>query len=359
MKRLMLMLLAMPLAVLAAPQPAATVVVQAVKEMKIAPIMPLTGTVQARHDVQLTMGVDGRLRFVAEPGTRVRQGDVVARIDTVQLELDLAEQEAQRERAAAQLRFLESQLRRQQDLARSNALAATELEQTQSERDVAASDLRIAEVRARQIEDQLQRASVRAEFDGIIAERLRRAGEDVSRGTPLVRLINVDQLEVRVLVPLRYRGRVSEGDRVRVFAYGRESEALVRSLVPAMDPRQQAFELLLDIDRTSEWAVGEMVSVGVPLQAARDTLAVPRDAIILRQDASYVFRVNGEGVAEQVRVTLGDSEGEYIAVNGELAQGDAVVVRGGESLAPGQPVRVLDGAIAARASAPSAVAGTT
>lgn len=357
MKRLALLLL-LPLTAFAAAPPAATVVVEEVKAMSISPVMPLTGTVRPRHDVELTVGVDGQLVYVAEPGTRVKAGDVLARIETLTLELNLAEQQAQRDRAAAQLRFLEAQLRRQQDLARSNSLAANELEQTQSERDVAASDLRIAEVRARQIEDQLRRAEVRAVFDGIVAERLRRSGEDVARGTPLVRLINPDELEVRLLVPLRYSGRVSEGDRMRVFAYGRESEAVVRSLVPAMDPRQQAFELLLDVDGGGGWSVGEMVSVAVPLQAARNMLAVPRDAIILRQDASYVFRVTKEGVAEQVRVTPGDSSGGYIAVSGELAQGDAVVIRGGESLAPGQPVRVLDGVVAARATAAAALGAT-
>src|SRR5690606_9747104 len=149
---------------------------------------------------------------------------------------------------------------------------------------------------------------------------------------------------------------VGVGDRMRVFAYGRESEAVVRSLVPAMDPRQQAFELLLDVDGGG-WSVGEMVSVAVPLQAARDMLAVPRDTIILRQDASYVFRGNEEGVAEQGRITLGDSGGGYVGVSGELAQGDAVVIRGGESLAPGQRVRVVDGVIAARAA--DAALGTT
>lgn len=335
--------------------PPASVVVQAVEKLDMSPTVPVTGTVYSRDDVQITLGVEGQLEYVAEPGTRVKKGAVIARIDTTQLELSRAEQQAQAERAAAQLRFLDAQLRRQQGLADTNVLAANELEQTQSQRDVAASDLTIAQVRLKQIDDQLQRAVVRADFGGVITERLRDVGEDVSRGTVVARLLDTDRLEVRVLAPLRYQGRIHLGDQLRLFGFEREATGVVRSMVPATDPRQQAVELRIDInagDRDAmPWSVGELVSVAIPLRAASQVLAVPRDALILRQEGSYVFRVSKEGKAERISVAVGDSTGDRIAVEGELAEGDHVVVRGGESLQPGQAVEVLNGrqsAVAAR-----------
>lgn len=344
-------LLAVGATAVAQPQmPPATVVVEPVERMRISPTVPVTGTVYSRDDVQITLGVDGQLEFVAEPGTRVKKGDVIARIDTTQLELSRAEQAAQAERARAQLRFLDAQLRRQQDLADTNVLAANELEQTQSQRDVAASDLRIAEVRLKQIDDQLERAVVRADFTGVITERPRREGEDVTRGTVIARLMDTERLEVRVLAPLRYQGRVAIGDRLKLFGFEREAAGQVRSMVPATDPRQQAFELRIDIDGNADWAVGELVSVAIPLRTASDVLAVPRDALILRQDGNYVFRVTPEGTAERISVTIGDSTGEHIAIEGGLKEGDNVVVRGGESLAPGQPVEILEAAESAIAA---------
>ena len=330
--------------------PPATVVVESVERMRISPTVPVTGTVYSRDDLQITLGVEGQLTFVAEPGTRVKQGDVIARIDTTQLELSRAEQQAQAERARAQLRFLDAQLRRQQDLADTNVLAANELEQTQSQRDVAASDLRIAELRVKQIDDQLSRAVIRADFAGVITERLRREGEDVTRGTVIARLLDTERLEVRVLAPLRYQGRVAIGDELKLFGFEREAKGVVRSIVPATDPRQQAFELLVEINGEAQWAVGELVSVAIPLRAASDVLAVPRDALILRQDGNFVFRVTSEGTAERVPVAIGDSNGNYIAVEGEIREGDSVVVRGGESLAPGQPVEILESAESAIAA---------
>jgi len=358
-------------AAIAQPQmPPASVVVQSVEKLQMSPTVPVTGTVYSRDDVQITLGVEGQLDYVAEPGTRVKKGAVIARIDTTQLELSHAEQQAQAERARAQLKFLDAQLRRQQDLADTNVLAANELEQTQSLRDVAASDLRIAEVRLKQIDDQLRRAVVRADFAGVITERLRNVGEDITRGTIVARLLDTDRLEVRVLAPLRYQGRVHVGDELRLFGYEREASGVVRSMVPATDPRQQAFELRIDIESGDingrdnkggtgngetvidlPWSVGELVSVAIPLRSATRVLAIPRDALILRQEGSYVFRISKEGIAERIAVAVGDSAGDRIAIEGELAEGDQVVVRGGESLTPGQAVEVLNGrqsAIAAR-----------
>lgn len=68
------------------------VIVAPVEEANITPTMPIAGTVFSRNDLQITAGVDGRLEFVAEPGTVVAQGDVVARIDAEPLTLQRAEQ---------------------------------------------------------------------------------------------------------------------------------------------------------------------------------------------------------------------------------------------------------------------------
>ena len=78
------------------------------------------------------------------------------------------------------------------------------------------------------------------------------------------------------------------------------------------------------------------------MRTAESSLAVPRDALILRQDGTYVFRVNSEQVAERVRVETGDSAGDLIAVRGELAEGDRVVVRGAETLSDGRGVSILE-----------------
>jgi len=62
---------------------------------------------------------------------------------------------------------------------------------------------------------------------------------------------------------------------------------------------------------------------------------------VLRQNGSFVFRINAENKAEQVQVEIGDSAGELVAVSGDLAEGDRVAIRGAENLAEGADVKIL------------------
>jgi RND family efflux transporter MFP subunit len=330
---------------LAQEQPPSPVAVASVERAVIVPTVPVAGTVYSRNDVQITIGVDGRLDFVSEPGSLLEAGELIARIDTAPLELQLAEQRVQAERAAAQLRFLNAQLERQRDLLESQSTSRNQLEQTESDRDVAASDLRIAELRIEQIDDQIERGSIRAQFDGVVVERLRRAGEDVARGTVLARMTDTRNLEIRVPVPLRYAGRVQRGDRLKVFGYGSEQAGEVRSVVPSADVLSQTFELLIDLpaDARGQWSIGELVSVAVPMQSGEASLAVHRDALILRQEGTYVFRIDDGNRAERIPVATGDSSGDLVAVTGALAEGDRVVVRGAETLTDGRVVSIQAG----------------
>jgi hypothetical protein len=113
--------------------------------------------------------------------------------------------------------------------------------------------------------------------------------------------------------------------------------------VPTGDVRSQTFEARIDlpVEASDAWTVGQLVSVGIPIRSGEETLAIPRDALVLRQDGSYVFRINDENKAERIAVDIGDSAGDLIGVTGALAQGDRVAVRGAENLREGVEVRIM------------------
>ena len=323
--------------------PPSPVRTDAVVFTEIVPAVPIAGTVHSRNDVQITAAIDGHLLYVVEPGTVVGEGDILVRMDTAPLELQLAELQAQATRARAQLAFLEKQLARENDLARNNQTAATQRDQTESNRDIARSDLSIAQSRISQLEDQIARATITARFGGVVTGRDRREGETVGRGAVLARLSDTANLEVRVLAPLHHAGRVNSGDELRMIGFESSFVGIVRSVIPPVDGRSQAMELRIDLpaDAARVWTMGQLVSVSVPLRSAKNTLAVDRDALILRQDGTFVYRVTEDGKAERISVTPGESVGALVAVEGDLAEGDEVIVRGAESLSPGQPVSII------------------
>lgn len=328
--------------------PAPVVQIAYVAETEVAPTVAVPGTIYSRNDMQLTAGVAGQLTMVAEPGTAVLAGDTVARIDTQPLELQRAEQEVLLERAEINIRQLDSQLRRQLELSGGNLVSEFDLEQTEANRDLAIADAKLIKVRMRQIDDQIRRASVRAPFPGIVTTRLRRAGEDVARGEVLGAMTDTRNMEVRAFVPLKHLPRTVVGDSIDVFATGTQFTGSIRSLVPTGDVRSQTFEARIDlpVEATSAWTVGQLVSVGIPIRSGVQTLAIPRDALVLRQEGAYVFRINGDNRAERIAVDIGESAGDLIAVSGTLVAGDRVAVRGAENLAEGAEVRIMVGSSA-------------
>ena len=88
-------------------------------------------------------------------------------------------------------------------------------------------------------------------------------------------------------------------------------------------------------------APGNTVEVELPLGAPQRKLAVHRDALIIRADGLYVYRINDQQRAERVPVKAGVADGQWIAVDGALKAGDQVIVRGGELLRGNELVQVV------------------
>ena len=328
---------------LAQQPPAPVVQIAYVAETEIMPTVAVPGTIYSRNDVQVTAGVAGQLTMVAEPGTMVQAGQTIASIDKEPLLLQRAEQDVLLERADINIRQLNSQLRRQRELQGSDLVSEFELEQTEANRDLAVADAKLIKVRLRQIDDQIRRADVRAPFSGVVTTRLHRAGEDVARGEVLAAMTDILNMEVRAFVPLKHLPRTVVGESLDVFATDTQFAGNIRSLVPTGDIRSQTFEARIDLPReaSGSWTVGQLVSVGIPIRSGEQSLAIPRDALILRQDGSYVFRITDENKAERIAVEIGDSAGDLIGVTGTLSAGDRVAVRGAENLREGAEVKIM------------------
>ena len=321
--------------------PPALVQVARASVQPLAPVTLVSGTVASRYDARVAAEVDGRLIMVADVGTRVARGDALAAIEDRPLQLRHEELAADVERAQARLRFLESEERRLASLAESNLAAASQLEQTRSDRDVARGDLRVAESRLAQNEDQLQRTTIRAPFDGVVVERLMTPGERAADGSIVVRLVDQEALEVIARAPLEYYRFVRPGDRLGVETRYDAAVAPVRTVVAVGDENTHQFELRLDLE-PGLFPVGQTLRVAVPMDEVREVLAVPRDALVLRPEGVSVFVVDGQQ-ARQVSVETGVGAGDQIEVRGDVSDGDTVVIRGNERLQPGQPVTITGG----------------
>lgn len=315
-----------------------------IAEAAIKPIAPriwVAGTVISLDDARIAAEVEGRITAMADVGDVVRQGDTLATIDDTRLVLQREEARSNVEALSKKISFLKKEVDRAVRLARSQLTSETSLDQARSEYDVAVADRAAAQARLALIEDEIARTRISAPFNGIVTERIKSPGENVSPGTAVIHLIGPDRLEIEASGPLRYVYFVHKGMTIEARNRDNRTDARVRTLVAIGANESRQFVMRLSFKHDG-WFPGMPVQVALPTDTMRRQLVVPRDALVLRKDGSYVFRIKQDDTAERVLVKPGVADGELIAISGDIHAGDRVVIRGGERLRPGQKVRILD-----------------
>jgi RND family efflux transporter MFP subunit len=320
--------------------PAPVVVVRA-QQVLLAPTIAVPGTVISRNDSKIASEVTGRITWIAEVGTVVIEGDPIARLDDTFFRLQKSEFAGQVERQRARLTYLEPEVERLKKLREQNIAAISLLDQTRSDLEVARGDTRVAEARLAQAGVRLARTTIRAPFAGVVTERMSNIGEMVNTGSEVVRLVDPSAIEIVARAPLRSAAFLKKDAVVQVSTNLRSEDSTVRTIVPFGDPRSHMFEMRLNVD-PANWVVGESVQIAVPTAEAREVLAVPRDALVLRRNGASVFRVGNDQLVERVSILAGSGDGDMIEVSGDLKVGDKIVIRGAERLRPGQKVMVLN-----------------
>ncbi len=308
-------------------------------EIEISPTTWAPGTIVGRFDSRVAAEVEGRLLSVVEVGDRLMQDDEIAAIDKKTYELSVNEIRAELEPLEAELGFYEREAGRLQRLEQQNNAAKNRLDEIQMNRDQTLGKIRVIRARLARAMDELSRATIRAPFAGVVVERYKSPGERVDAGDDVVRLVDTGKLEVRVRVPAYNIFRFNPGDAIRVRDEQREIVTRIRTVVPVGDELSRLYELRLEYSGP-DWTVGHAVRVAVPSDTPRTVVAVPRDALVIRGDGIRVYRVNGEGRSEMLKVSTGIANETHIEIKQGINPGDEIVVRGNERLRPGQKLMI-------------------
>lgn len=329
-----------PLPALAQQQhaPPPSVGVSLARTVEMAPTSALPGTVVSRNDSQLASEVEGRIASVAEVGTVVPKGGVVARVDSSLAALQLASDRASEARLSAQLEYDRGQAERMQNLFAQNAIAKSTRDQAVSTRDMDAAALAQARAAVKKSQYEFDHTEIRAPFPGRVVARLINPGEYATPGKPVVRLVDIGTTEVSVQIPIASAAYLSDGLPLAVNIEGKNIKATVRAIVPVGDLASRTVEVRLALPAGSGF-VGDAANVYIPSAAPHQAVAVPRNALVLREDNTYVFKVDRKGVAVRVAVQTGSAQGSLIEVHGPIAPGERVIVRGAERLEAGERVR--------------------
>ncbi len=291
------------------------------------------GTAQARESIVLTPKVADtirRLRF--DSGDRVRAGQVLVEMSSVEQAADLAEVSAAN--AAAQ-----EDLRRYQELFDRGFASQARLDTVRAAADAAEARLNAGGSR---IADR----TIRAPFAGVVGLRLASPGQYVRPGDQIGTLDDVSEIKLDFTITETQIARVTQGVELvaRTSAYpDRTFTGAIASVDSRIDPATRTVRvraILPNSDGTLR--PGMMMTVNVRSNP-RQALAIPEIAILDQIDGAYVYRVvarDGGQSVDLVRIQTGQRSGGMAEVLEGLNVGDQVSTEGLQSLRPGQPVQL-------------------
>ena len=340
-----------------------------------ASILDASGYVTARRQATVSAKVTGKITAVLiEEGMRVKEGDVLARLDDAEARAQLALSQAQLTAARSQLAEIRALLAqaerdhaRQTELARRQLVSEQSVDASLAQRDMlrarlgaATENVRVATESVRVAEVQLDNTVIRAPFGGIVVAKTAQPGEmisPISAGAGFTRtgvgtIVDMDSLEVQVDVNEAFIGRVSPGQRVEATlnAYPDwKIPASVIAIIPSADRSKATVKVRIAIDSKDSRIVPDMgvrvgflAADGAPREAAAPAgVLLPADAIRGEGTGGVVF-VYAAGKVERRAVTLGPAAGSSRLVLSGVREGEHVVVSPPASLRDGERVKLAE-----------------
>lgn len=321
-------------------KPAHLVSVESVKKEQVNPSIWLPANVISRKNAPISAEQTGQLLWIEDVGSQVKKGQLLAQIDDRHLKLQLAGQQAQVNQHQADVDYLTGQKARFLKLREKNNSALSELERVNKDLTIAINEVAALNISVEQTLLSLEKTTIRAPFTGNISQRFAHVGELISVGRPLVQLIDTKNLDIKIAAPISIAPFLQRGSKVMVKWNQTLIELPVRTWSQAGDQASRTFDVRLAADGIAMLA-GTAVTVSLPKQAPREAILVPRDALMLRENETYVLTIDADQQAQKVAVLVGQGVKSWVSVTGALSVNDSVVVRGGERLQSGEKVRFM------------------
>lgn len=322
-------------------KPAHLVSVESVKKEQVNPSIWLPANVISRKNSPISAEQTGQLLWIEDVGSQVKKGQLLAQIDDRHLKLQLAGQRAQVKQHQADVDYLTGQKARFLKLREKNNSALSEYERVNKDLTIAINEVAALNISVEQTLLSLEKTVIRAPFSGNISQRFAHIGELISIGRPLVQLIDTKNLDIKIAAPISIAPFLQRGSKVMVRWNQNLLELPVRTWSQAGDQASRTFDVRLAADGVAMLA-GTAVTVSLPKQSPKEAILVPRDALMLRENETYVLTINNDQQAQKVSVLVGQGVNRWVSVTGALSVNDSVVVRGGERLQSGEKVRFIE-----------------
>ncbi|MBG0859199.1 MAG: efflux RND transporter periplasmic adaptor subunit [Bacteroidales bacterium] len=291
------------------------------------PVMS-TGTLRPDEEVELSFETSGKIVGINfTEGTRVKKGDLLAKINDKPLQ-------AQLQKLQAQIKLVEEKEFRQRSLLTRDAISQESYDQIVTELQTTQADINLIKARISETE-------LRAPFDGIIGLRYLSEGSYATPSTKIARLVKISPIKIEFSIPERYAGEVNIGFPVSFDVDDKMYQATVYAVDPKIELNTKSIVIrALYPNKKEELKPGRYTSVTLLLSQIDNAIAIPTEALIPEMEGEMVYVYRG-GKASSVKVTTGLRTESLVQVVNGLKFGDTLITTGILQLRQSLPV-VLD-----------------
>ncbi len=306
--------------------------------------LALPGTLQGFVQSPISARSGGYLkRWYKDIGAEVKKGDLLAELDTPEIDQQLSQALAARQQAASSMDLAKSSMARWEALRKKDAVSQQELDERRSAYAQASSNLAAADANVERLRQVEGFKRIVAPFSGIITRRNVDVGDliDPGAGRSLFVLSQTDPLRVYVNVPQSYANLVKPGQQVVVTQAelrGRKFDGKVARTAGSIDPATRSMQIEVSLPNADNALLpGAFVQVALPLKPS-GALLVAADTLMFRRDGSLVAAVDAQNKVRLKPVKLGRNFGLTVEVLEGLKGDEKLILNPSDSLAEGDQV---------------------
>ncbi len=287
-----------------------------------------TGTLRPDEEVDMAFETSGKIvsiRFTE--GTRVKKGDLLAKINDRPLQ-------AQLQKLLATKKLIEAKEFRQRSLLDKDAISQESYDQIVTELQTISADIKLIEARISETE-------LRAPFDGIIGLRYLSEGAYANSSTKIAKLIKISPLKIEFSIPGKYAQEIKIGYPITFTVNKKLYDASVYAVDPKIDVNTRTLVLRgLYPNKNEELKAGNFAEIELQMSNIENAISIPSEALIPEMDGEKVF-VYRSGKAASVKVEIGLRTASEIQITEGLKFGDTLLTTGILQLRENLPI-VLD-----------------
>jgi RND family efflux transporter MFP subunit len=309
--------------------------------------LSLPGTLQGSVQAPIAARASGYLkRWTRDIGSTVKKGEVLAEIESPEIDQQLSQARAAREEAAAALALAKSTLERWENLRKTGMVSQQQVDERRGAHAQAQAGLASAEANVERLRQLEGFRRVAAPFAGVITRRTVDVGDliEADSAKPLFFLAQVDPLKVYVEVPQSYAHLVKPGQPVVVTQTelrGRRFEGKVARTAAALDAASRTMQVEVSLPNADGALMpGAYVQVALPLPSSQQVV-VPTNTLVFGGSGLRVASVDDGGRVKLLPVKVGRNFGERIEVLDGITGKERLVLNPPDSLADGDIVTVV------------------